>query len=100
MLGHSDEDSVVPVRVEVEGLDGVTIVSAACGAEHSAAVTEDGSLYTWGAGSYIEAGVCVGGGCGLDCMALWRGLCGRWEENATLKRDGGGCSLWVCVGVR
>jgi len=53
-LGHNDdEDRPVPVRVELEGLDWAKIVSSACGVAHSAAVTEDSSLYSWGAGSLM-----------------------------------------------
>ena len=54
-LRHKDEeDGVVPVRVEVEGLDGAKIVSVACGAQHSAALTEDGALCTWGRGAIMD----------------------------------------------
>lgn len=67
MLGHNDEeDRVVPVRVEVEGLDGAKIVSAACGYEHSAAVTEDGALYTWGPGSLMLGQTQAPAGLGHD----------------------------------
>ena len=55
-LRHKDEeDGVVPVRVEVEGLDGAKIVSVACGVQHLAAVIQDGALYTWGRGTFEDA---------------------------------------------
>jgi len=49
-LGHNDErDRLAPERVGAELLGGVKIVTAACGTHHSAAVSEEGALYTWGA---------------------------------------------------
>ena len=66
-LGHNDEeDRVVPVRVEVEGLDGAKIVSVACGDALWAAVTEDGALYTWGRGSCMLGQTQVTAGLGHD----------------------------------
>lgn len=35
---------------KVKGLDGISITAVACGRMHSAAVTDDGNLYTWGSG--------------------------------------------------
>ena len=65
-LGHGDEeDRLMPVRVEAERLDGAKIVSAACGAAHTAAVTEEGALYTWGKGE-AYAGSQVPNGLGHD----------------------------------
>jgi alpha-tubulin suppressor-like RCC1 family protein len=29
-------------------------MDAACGGDHSAAVTEDGALYTWGTGAFMH----------------------------------------------
>ena len=48
-LGHNDKrDRHVPERVPAELFKGANIVTAACGDMHSAAVTEEGALYTWG----------------------------------------------------
>ena len=40
----------------VEGLRGKNVVSVVAGGEHSAAITRDGALYTWGKGSYGRLG--------------------------------------------
>ena len=56
----------MPARVEVEGLDGAKIVSAACGVDSSAAVTEDGALYTWGRGAFMDQETQVPTGLGHD----------------------------------
>ena len=40
----------------VDGLRGKNVVSVVAGGEHSAAITEDGALYTWGKGSYGRLG--------------------------------------------
>ncbi len=50
VLGHNDEDNrLAPARVGQERFGGAKIVTAGCGLEHSAAVSEDGALFTWGA---------------------------------------------------
>ncbi|GBG86585.1 hypothetical protein CBR_g41650 [Chara braunii] len=56
-LGHN-EDSLVPQRVEAfESLaQGCKVKMLAAGAEHTAAVTEDGKLYGWGWGKYGNLG--------------------------------------------
>lgn len=54
-LGHNDfYERLVPERVAAERFGGeVKIVAAACGEQvHSAAITEDGTVYTWGGGYY------------------------------------------------
>ena len=65
--GQNDEkDRLVLVRLEVEGLDGSQIVSATCGDTHSAAVTENGALYTWGARLFMQEKTHVLTGLGHD----------------------------------
>ena len=44
------------LRVGPGEFGGARIVAAAAGASHSAAVTEDGALWTWGAGQYGRLG--------------------------------------------
>ena len=49
-LGHGDEDpKLVPVRV-AGALGGKCVVAASAGDSHTADVTEEGELYTWGIG--------------------------------------------------
>ena len=40
----------------VESLKGKMVVDVACGSSHSACITEDGALYTWGKGRYGRLG--------------------------------------------
>ena len=40
----------------MDTLSGKNVVCVIAGGEHSAAVTEDGALYTWGMGSYGRLG--------------------------------------------
>jgi len=48
-LGHNDHNNrLVPTRIEAQHFGNANIVSTAGGGSHSAAVTEDGTLYTWG----------------------------------------------------
>ena len=50
-LGHNDENNrLMPTQVEAQHFGHAKIVSTAAGYDHSAAVTEHGSLYTWGDG--------------------------------------------------
>ncbi|KAL2498540.1 Ultraviolet-B receptor UVR8 [Abeliophyllum distichum] len=49
------EDSLVPQKIEA--FKGVSIKMVAAGAEHTAAVTEDGELYGWGWGRYGNLGL-------------------------------------------
>jgi len=54
-LGHGDQgDQLVPLRVEA--LKDVKIVHASCGGYHTAAVTEDGLLYTFGWNQFGQLG--------------------------------------------
>ena len=49
-LGHGDTVTIkTPKRVEA--LKDVVVVQVSCGSRHSAAVTADGVLYTWGSGT-------------------------------------------------
>ena len=48
-LGHNDkDDKLVPTRIEAQHFGNANIICAAAGQSHSAAVTEEGALYTWG----------------------------------------------------
>ncbi|EEF39472.1 ultraviolet-B receptor UVR8 [Ricinus communis] len=49
------EDSLVPQKIQA--FQGVPIKMVAAGAEHTAAVTEDGELYGWGWGRYGNLGL-------------------------------------------
>ncbi|KAH7520537.1 hypothetical protein FEM48_Zijuj08G0154500 [Ziziphus jujuba var. spinosa] len=51
----STEDSLVPQKIQA--FQGVSIKMVAAGAEHTAAITEDGSLYGWGWGRYGNLGL-------------------------------------------
>jgi hypothetical protein len=56
-LGHGDEhDKLVPTRVAPECFGGAQVVTAACGAAHTAAATARGELFTWGAGPGLGHG--------------------------------------------
>ncbi|EOA13376.1 hypothetical protein CARUB_v10026414mg [Capsella rubella] len=55
-LGLGDtEDSLVPQKIQA--FEGIRIKMVAAGAEHTAAVTEDGDLYGWGWGRYGNLGL-------------------------------------------
>ncbi|XP_077231669.1 ultraviolet-B receptor UVR8-like isoform X2 [Tasmannia lanceolata] len=49
------EDSLVPQKIQA--FQGISIKMIAAGAEHTAAVTEDGNLYGWGWGRYGNLGL-------------------------------------------
>lgn len=49
------EDSLVPRKIEA--FKGIPVKMVAAGAEHTAAVTEDGELYGWGWGRYGNLGL-------------------------------------------
>ncbi|PQQ02675.1 ultraviolet-B receptor UVR8 [Prunus yedoensis var. nudiflora] len=49
------EDSLVPQKIQA--FQGISVKMVAAGAEHTAAVTEDGSLYGWGWGRYGNLGL-------------------------------------------
>ncbi|CAM6119340.1 unnamed protein product [Calypogeia fissa] len=53
-LGH-DEDVLVPRKVSA--FEGIAVKMLAAGAEHTAAVTENGKLYGWGWGRYGNLGL-------------------------------------------
>lgn len=40
----------------VSGLSGKNIVAISCGSSHSAAISAEGDLYTWGRGNYGQLG--------------------------------------------
>ncbi|XP_052190726.1 ultraviolet-B receptor UVR8 isoform X2 [Diospyros lotus] len=49
------EDSLLPQKIE--DFQGVSVKMVAAGAEHTAAVTEEGELYSWGWGRYGNLGL-------------------------------------------
>ncbi|XRB24369.1 U-box domain-containing protein [Pseudoscourfieldia marina] len=54
-LGHGDaSDQHTPTRVEA--LASVSVRALACGSRHTAALTSDGAVYTWGHGAFGELG--------------------------------------------
>ena len=51
-LGHNDQESRdTPTRIDPGAFGGEFVVAVACGGIHSAAVTREGSAFTWGCGS-------------------------------------------------
>jgi len=54
-LGHTNIDGI-PTRVDPKHFDNVNVVSVACAQHHSAAVTSDGKLYTWGVSNALGHG--------------------------------------------
>ncbi|XRB09249.1 ultraviolet-B receptor UVR8 [Pycnococcus provasolii] len=54
-LGHGD-DSHQHTPKRVDALASVSVRALACGREHSAALTSDGAVYTWGHGAFGELG--------------------------------------------
>ena len=51
-LGHNDQESRdIPTRIDPSAFGGEFVVAVACGGIHSAAVTREGSAFTWGCGS-------------------------------------------------
>tara|TARA_B110000444_G_scaffold259291_2_gene302563 strand:+ start:2258 stop:3643 length:1386 start_codon:yes stop_codon:yes gene_type:complete len=74
-LGHNDEDDrLVPTRVGRERFGGAKITTADCGGALSAAVSEDGALFTWGAEEWIGAPAGLGHNDRgtSSCPPLWR----------------------------
>ena len=49
-------DSFCDEPTLIAGLAGKQVVQIACGSTHSAAVTSEGELYTWGRGNYGRLG--------------------------------------------
>lgn len=54
-LGHNNRLSLDKPRL-IEGLKSKRIRDIACGSSHSAAITSNGELYTWGLGEYGRLG--------------------------------------------
>ena len=45
-----------PARLATDAFGGLQVLQAACGDEHTLAVTEEGGLWSWGAGGYGRLG--------------------------------------------
>lgn len=54
-LGHGDNGWKYVPRI-TNSLSGTTVVQVTCGSYHTAAVTQNGELYTWGGGMYGKLG--------------------------------------------
>ncbi|KAJ0982847.1 hypothetical protein J5N97_011102 [Dioscorea zingiberensis] len=54
---RSENSSAIPTLRKVPGLDGENVVCIAAGAEHSALVTERGTVMTWGWGEHGQLGL-------------------------------------------
>jgi alpha-tubulin suppressor-like RCC1 family protein len=54
-LGHGDNGWKYVPRI-IQSLTGQVVVQVTCGSYHTAAVTSDGSLWTWGGGMYGKLG--------------------------------------------
>tara|TARA_Y100000389_G_scaffold127639_1_gene124947 strand:+ start:898 stop:2085 length:1188 start_codon:yes stop_codon:yes gene_type:complete len=65
-------------RVEAGAFGGARVVAAAAGDTHSAAVTEDGALWTWGLGNYGQLGHGDEGGRLVPTKVSGAGLRGGW----------------------
>ena len=51
-LGHNDQESRdIPTRIDPGAFGGEFVTSVACGGIHSAAMSREGSVFTWGCGS-------------------------------------------------
>ena len=83
----------------ITGLAGKQVVQIACGSTHSAAVTSEGELYTWGRGNYGR----LGHGSSEDHLApmLVNGLrgyhvidvaCGSGDAHSLAVADDGRCT--------
>lgn len=47
-LGHGDEDDQTKPKLIIAELRNTRIVKISCGARHSAAISDNGILFTWG----------------------------------------------------
>ncbi|XP_072951240.1 ultraviolet-B receptor UVR8 [Typha angustifolia] len=63
-----DETHRLPALEKVPGLDGERVVHIATGAEHSALITEKGTIMTWGWGEHGQLG--LGGTCDQTCPQI------------------------------
>ncbi|KAG5682896.1 hypothetical protein PVAND_012214 [Polypedilum vanderplanki] len=54
-LGHGNRDSYDRPKL-IEALSGLSVIDIACGSAHSAAITSEGHLLTWGKGRYGRLG--------------------------------------------
>jgi len=54
VLGHGDEQTLFPKKVE--GLAGQHVVAVSAGDMHSLAITADGAVWSWGRGTFGQLG--------------------------------------------
>ena len=108
-LGLNDEaDRLVFERVGAGAFGGARVVAAAAGWQHSAAVTEDGALWTWGNGgdgrratamrAPFGADGGVGGGARGGRIGRCRG-CRRGTQRLRWARTGGWAGAGRADGV-
>lgn len=51
-----DNDKYVPVQISDTSISDKMIIQVSCGGFHTAAITDDGKLYTWGGGEHGQLG--------------------------------------------
>jgi len=55
-LGHGPDRPKSEMPQKIVALEGIEIVDVACGGAHSAAITCNGEVFTWGKGRYGRLG--------------------------------------------
>jgi len=94
-LGHASEaNELLPRMVEDENLSTTRIIQIACGGFHTAAITDQGKLFTWGGGEHGQLGHGNKENCQRPTMVkllfevkLKQVTCG-WSHTVVLTDDG------------